>query len=234
MSSFLKARRIPRQEALKKVVKSKDSKRPVFVISFDPRLPSITAIIKKHWRTMSKDPRLSEIFPLPPLVAYKRPPNIKQKIIRAKIPSVSSRPKRESKGMRRCLNCAACPFIKEGHTVQATQSNFKVDINVQANCLTTNCIYLLGCKRCPQQYIGESERSLKERFLEHKGYVNNNLLSKATGAHFNLKGHKISDMELTIVEKIFNPDPQFRKQREKMYINKFNTKHKGINKSSGG
>ena len=133
--------------------------------------------------------------------------------------------------MRRCLNCAACPFIKEGHTVQATQSNFKVDINVQANCLTTNCIYLLGSKRCPQQYIGESERSLKERFLEHKGYVNNNVLSKATGAHFNLKGHKISDMELTIVEKIFNPDPQFRKQREKMYVNKFNTKHKGINKT---
>ena len=47
-------------------------------------------------------------------------------------------------------------------------------------------------------------------------------------------GHKISDMEVTIVEKIFNPDPQFRKQREKMYINKFNTQHKGINRSSGG
>ena len=44
-----KARNIPRQEALKKVVQPKDSKRPVFVISYDPRLPSISAIIKKHW-----------------------------------------------------------------------------------------------------------------------------------------------------------------------------------------
>ena len=60
------------------------------------------------------------------------------------------------------------------------------------------------------------------------------MLSKATGAHFNQKGHRISDMEITIVEKIFNPDAQYRKQREKMYINRFNTKHKGINKSSGG
>ena len=136
--------------------------------------------------------------------------------------------------MRRCLNCAACPFIKEGRSIEATQSNFKIDINVQANCQTSNCIYLLGCKRCPQQYIGESERSLKDRFLEHKGYVSNNIQSKATGAHFTQKGHKISDMEFTIVEKIFNPDAQYRKQREKMYINKFNTKHKGINKSSGG
>ena len=86
----------------------------------------------------------------------------------------------------------------------------------------------------PAIHCGESQRSIKERFLEHKGYVNNKNLSKATGSHFNQKGHKISDMEITILEKIFNPDPQFRKQREKMYINKFNTKYKGINRSNGG
>ena len=178
---------------------------------------------------------MAEIFSLPPLVAYKRPPNIREKLIRAKIPTTPpSRPKREIKGMRRCLNCAACPFVKEGQQVQATQSKFKIDINVSANCQTTNCIYLLGCKRCPLQYIGESERSIKERFLEHKGYVTNNNLSKATGSHFNQKGHKIRELEITILEKIFNPEPQFRKQREKMYINKFNTKYKGINRSNGG
>ena len=76
--------------------------------------------------------------------------------------------------------------------------------------------------------------SLKERFLEHKGYVNNHIVSKATGLHFNQKGHTISDMEVTVVEKIFNVDPQFRKQREKMFINKFNTNYRGINRSNGG
>ena len=93
---------------------------------------------------------------------------------------------------------------------------------------------MLGCKKCPQQYIGESERSLKERFLEHKGYVSNNILSKATGAHFNQKGHKISDMEISVVENFFNNDAQFRKQREKMFINRFNSKYKGMNRSGGG
>ena len=60
------------------------------------------------------------------------------------------------------------------------------------------------------------------------------MLTKATGAHFNQRGHSISDMQITIIEKVFNPDPQFWKQREKMFINKFNTRYKGINKSSGG
>ena len=229
-----KARAIPREEALKKVIKIKHSNRPVFVVNFDPRLPSITGIIRKHWRTMTLDPRLAEIFPLPPLVAYKRPPNIKQKLIRAKIPVKTQRPKRNTKGMKKCLKCSACPYIKEGRKIEATQNKFKLDINVSADCQTTNCIYMLGCKQCPQQYIGETERSIKERFLEHKGYVSNKMLTKATGAHFNQRGHSISDMQITIIEKVFNPDPQFRKQRERMFINKFNTRYKGINRSSGG
>ena len=51
-----RAKEIPRTEALKKVVKQKQSKRPVFVVTFDPRLPSISNIGQKHWRTM--DPLL--------------------------------------------------------------------------------------------------------------------------------------------------------------------------------
>ena len=162
-----KARKNTKGRSSEKSCKNSNSKRPVFVINFDPRLPSITDIVRKHWRTMIQDPRLCEIFPLPPLVAYKRPPNIKQKLIRAKIPPPTSRPKRDLKTMKKCFKCAACPFIKEGRKIEATQSNFKIDINVSANWLTTNIIYMLGCKRCPQQYVGESERSLKERFLEH-------------------------------------------------------------------
>ena len=109
-----------------------------------------------------------------------------------------------------------------------------MEINSSVDCSTSNIIYLLGCKKCPQQYIGESERMLRERFSEHKGYVNTRNMSKSTGAHFNLRGHCTSDMEITIIEKIFSQDPQFRKQREKMYIQKFNTRYKGLNKSNGG
>ena len=85
-SAIEKARNVPRIEALKKVPKEKTSSRPVFVMQFDPRLPSIPAIIKRHWRTMTQDPRLKEVFPAPPLVAYKRPQNIKEKLIRSKVP----------------------------------------------------------------------------------------------------------------------------------------------------
>ena len=102
------------------------------------------------------------------------------------------------------------------------------------NCSTTNIVYLLSCKKCSQQYIGETERMLKERFSEHKTYVNTKNKSKTTGVHFNLKGHSVSDMEITIIEKVFNKDPRFRKERKKLYIQKFNTKYRGLNRLNGG
>ena len=46
----------------------KKTSRPVLAITFDPRLPCIPQILKRHWRTMAKaDPHSAEIFPLPPL-----------------------------------------------------------------------------------------------------------------------------------------------------------------------
>ena len=56
--------------------------------------------------------------------------------------------------------------------------------------------------------------------------------NKATGEHFSSKGHKQSDMEIMILEKLHNTCEQFRKQREKMFIQNFNTKHKGMNQKT--
>ena len=67
-------------------------------------------------------------------------------------------------------------------------------------------------------------------FSEHKSYAINQKVNKATGEHFNLKGHKVSDMRVSILEKIFSSDAAVRKEREKYFIMKMNTKYKGLNR----
>ena len=62
-----KAKAIPRAEALKRAVRNKSNDRPVFVVIFDRRLPSIPNIVKKHWRAMTTNPHMLSIFPKPPL-----------------------------------------------------------------------------------------------------------------------------------------------------------------------
>ena len=57
-------------------------------------------------------------------------------------------------------------------------------------------------------------------------------LDQATGHHFNTKGHSVSDMMITILEQVQNKDPLYRKEREHMYINLFDTKGNGLNKKA--
>ena len=72
-SAIERAKTIPREKALERVVRSKTSDRPVFVVRYHPSLPSVTRITQKHWRTMIQDPEMKENFPKPPLVVYIRP-----------------------------------------------------------------------------------------------------------------------------------------------------------------
>ena len=132
---------------MKKVIRNKQTKRPIFVVTFDPRLPSIGKILKKHWRTMvTNDPSLKETFPEPPLVAYRRPKSIRDKLIRSEVPKLSSRPKRELRGMKKCLKCPFCPFVVEGVMVKATATNATVELNAVVNCQTSNIIHCITYK----------------------------------------------------------------------------------------
>ena len=46
--------KITRDEALKKVERMEND-RPVFVITYNPALPSLSQILKKRWKVMIKD-----------------------------------------------------------------------------------------------------------------------------------------------------------------------------------
>ena len=78
------------------------------------------------------------------------------------------------------------------------------------------------------RYIGETERELKKRLINHKGYVQNQMMNQATGYHFNLQGHSLDNMKITIVEKVKKLDAAYRKERETFHMNQFNTRYKGL------
>ena len=107
-----------------------------------------------------------------------------------------------------------------------------IPITTHVTWQTKNIIYCITCKKCKKQYVGESDRTLQKRFSDHRDYVTNQHFNQATGEHFNLKGHKIADMQVTILEKVHSRDEMVRKERESMFIKQLNSKYKGINKKS--
>ena len=57
-------------------------------------------------------------------------------------------------------------------------------------------------KNCKQVYIGETKRILKFCLADHRGYVLNNNKATATGLHFNLPGHSLEDLSITVIEQV--------------------------------
>ena len=88
---------------------------------------------------------------------------------------------------------------------------------------------MLICKKCQKKYIGTSGRQLKKRLSDHRGYISSQVESRATGAHFNLPGHSLADLSVTLLEQT-KSDPEYRREREKYFIRKFDTVNNGINK----
>ena len=231
-SNINRAKQIPRSEALKRVEKNVTNSRPVLVITHNPALPSVPKVVQKHWRVMTANPHMKSIFPKPPLVAYKRPPNIGDRLIRAKLPPPPpTRPKRVKAGMHKCNgSCSICPYVKVQKQVKAKHSTAVVQLSKHYDCNTKNIVYILECKKCGDQYIGQTGNSLRGRFLDHLGYARREELNKSTGDHFNLPGHKMSDMQISVLEQVKEANPYYRECRESFHIEQFNLKFKGINR----
>ena len=234
MSALDKARSVPRKKALRIVIRKKEkiNTRPVFATKFDPRLPSISNIQAKHWRSMTfNDQYMSEVFPEPPLTAYRRQKNLRDLLIRAKVP-MQHREQRIQRGMTQCNKpCTACPFVQQRKKVRVKE-NLYWNINKKVNCQSFNVVYMIHCNKnnCNSKYIGETGRIFKFRLDEHRGYITNKDESQPTGLHFNLPGHSLANLKATIIEQVIYKDEEYRKEREHFYINKFNTYHDGMNK----
>ena len=71
---------------------------------------------------------------------------------------------------------------------------------------------------------------MKDRLADHRGYVTSGVVTQPTGAHFNLPGHSVANLTVTILEKVKKKCDLYRKQRESYFIQKLNTFHEGLNR----
>ena len=128
-----------------------------------------------------------------------------------------------------------CSFLQEGQTSYTFFTTKETrEITNYISCHSKNLIYLIQCKKCHCQYIGETKRQLNERFGEHRrSILNHHQLNNPTpvSLHFNQPGHSINDVHLIPLELMRSTRDSVRKAREAHLINKAKTLHPlGINR----
>ena len=215
-----RAEKIDRQVALKKVVKVKKN-RTVLALTYNPMLPSLTNIVKKHCKTMSMDTLSKEIFPNPPMVAYRQPPNLKQTLCRAKLPT-GKRSQRTQVGMKRCNHqCPVCIHMMETKHITGSNKN-TYPMTGQFGCVTTSVVYVATCEKCHKQYVGQTGRKYHDRVMEHLRYIKAG--KHALGDHYknSKKCDPNRDLKFQVIEKVYPDDEQMRLHREKFWIERLN------------
>ena len=97
-------------------------------------------------------------------------------------------------------------------------------INHYIDCNFKNVIYMLQCNHCHKQYIGETKRSIRDRFNEHRRPVDkqtNSSKPTTLSEHFLYKNHNATDMQLIPLELLQSNRDSVRKAIE-AYIKPLN------------
>ena len=77
--------KIPRCDTLFYKSKTRNTDRPVFITTYNPSLPSLNNVIKKYYPFLTTTERCQEAFKDTPLLAYRRPKNLRDFLVKAKL-----------------------------------------------------------------------------------------------------------------------------------------------------
>ena len=109
---FLRAANISCTNALQTKPKASNDVVP-FVVTYNPALPRISNILRKHFNILHSSNRWKDVFKQPLFVAYRPSPNLRDILVKAQLPVISSN--HFPPGSFRCgQNCATCPYITNG------------------------------------------------------------------------------------------------------------------------
>jgi len=125
--------------------------------------------------------------------------------------------------------CTCCKSILEKNTFTSTVTKQTYTIETNMNCNSSNIIYLITCTHCKLQYVGQTNRKLKDRLNDHKSNTRTNKQT-AIGIHFRTASHDITHLQIIPIEQIEQNNRDQILIREQFWMNTLQTKYpKGLN-----
>jgi hypothetical protein len=157
------------------------------------------------------------------ITAYSNGQNLSRKLVHSSLQQVVCRKAvRQPANPRNCncckqctsTKCKACNYITEGARFYSSVNNRCFTVRGTLSCSSKNVVYLITCRKCKQQYVGETGRTLGERIIDHLSCIR---LRKPTpsGLHFNQTGHSVKDFTAMAIEQLSETDTaQVRRTKE--------------------
>ena len=189
-----------------------------FVCSYNPSLPNIGKIINQYWGLLkiSASESVRRLFESKPIVAYKRPTNIHDILVHSKMGKQTA-----SFNVTKCnrKRCSHCSTINESGCFTSTNTASVHKVNYDLSCTSTSVIYLITCKKCKAQYVGQTRQKCANRMNNHK-YDIAHFPDTFTNVseHFNSAGHSIQDFSFMPIDRVTNDWKRLLKETTWMHV----------------
>ena len=228
---------ISRTEARKKRISPEKVSKVKFITTYNPRLPKIDNIIKKHLSVLHNDENLKDLFPSDMFcTTYKRNKNLKEILAPSKYPKKSLH---QTSNITSCNNCDICKnYMVFDNFFVCTVTGKKYHVKGKLNCESINVIYLISCAKCLEQYVGSATK-FKTRFRIHKSDIKTKKDRCGTARHFNNKcchSNPFMYLKVQIIEEIYCENSNIVEdllwEREKYWQAQLFTNTKGMNSIS--
>ena len=112
-----------RAEVMEKVTRPEEERAIILALPFDRRLPDAAGILRQHYKLLvQRNPEVKEWMVRAPMMVHLRPPNLRDVLVRAKLPPVDRRHgagRRSQPGFRKCgkARCLSCVYSNNTSTL---------------------------------------------------------------------------------------------------------------------
>ena len=220
---------LSQDQALQSPENNRDKNIIPFVVEYNPSLPKIGLIINKYWDLLqlSQKDSVKNVHAYKPILAFKRPRNLRDFLVHSSFNDTLTHFS-QSCNRRRCSHCKN--IVKSDVcTSSRTQNSF--NLRFSTDCTSQNVIYLIECKRCNMQYVGQTNQQVSKRMNSHRFDINNfdsQGYASNVALHFNSYPHSIADFSFLPIDVV--KDEMTRLCKETYWIHKLDTLHpKGMN-----
>ena len=121
--------------------------------------------------------------------------NLKQILVQTDI-----NPKQIPKGTGPCNGpCVICTFMQTPTEFTSRVTKTRFPINGRFNCKTKSAVYLINCKKCDIQYMGQTGNTINERIRGHITDIRPGYDTKPVSRHFTTNQHTLNDVSVMVI-----------------------------------
>ena len=184
------------------------------VATYRPLLQNIDRIFHRYHDLLFTDQEVERVFTPGPMASFRSARKISSYLVQANLYPLERRVGSFKCGGRRCQ---VCLNVTETETFTSTSTNQTYKINHEFNYNESSLIYLLTCKLCRKQYLGQIVDIFGSRWNNYKSndrkyLVGNPCIQEHIFEHFSSEGHTglLENVSVTFIDKTDSQNPQKR------------------------